>query len=115
MATSTVDSRSPFRFPNVWVIVLGGFTVAIIAAGFWFDTVVHSALPQLDGNLTVAGLTAPVVVTRDSHGVPTIQAANLEDLFFAQGYVTAADRWFQMDSMRRFAAGELSQIVGEGN
>ena len=47
------------------------------------------------------------------HGVPTIEAASLEDLFFAQGYVTAQDRLWQMDVMRRFASGELSEILGE--
>src|SRR6202163_2323410 len=74
--------------------------------------VAHSALPQLDGRLQISGLTAPVTVTRDSHGVPTIDAASLEDLFFAQGYVTAQDRLWQMDIMRRAAAGELSEIIG---
>ena len=71
------------------------------------------ALPQLDGRLQVKGLSAAVKVTRDSHGVPAIEAATLEDLFFAQGYVTAQDRLWQMDVMRRFGAGELSEILGE--
>jgi penicillin G amidase len=75
--------------------------------------IAHSALPQLDGNLAVRGLSAPVKVTRDGHGVPAIEAANLEDLFLAQGYVTAQDRLWQMDVMRRFGAGELSEILGE--
>ena len=59
------------------------------------------------------GSAAPVTVTRDSHGVPTIEAARLDDLFFAQGYVTAQDRLWQMDVMRRFGGGELSEILGE--
>ena len=58
------------------------------------------------------GLTAPVKVIRDGHGAPVIDAANLNDLFFAQGYVTAQERLFQMDGMRRFAAGELSEVFG---
>jgi penicillin G amidase len=74
---------------------------------------VHAALPQLDGNLPVQGLSAAVKVTRDQHGVPTIEAPGLEDLFFAQGYVTAQDRLWQMDVMRRFGAGELSEILGD--
>jgi penicillin amidase len=85
--------------------------VAAVVAFAYF--VARSALPQLDGNLTVKGLSAPVKVTRDSHGVPAIEAATLEDLFLAQGYVTAQDRLWQMDIMRRFAAGELSEILGE--
>ncbi|MGB8582482.1 MAG: penicillin acylase family protein [Candidatus Sulfotelmatobacter sp.] len=75
--------------------------------------IARSALPQLDGSLSVKGLSAPVSVTRDAHGVPAIEAANLDDLFFAQGYVTAQDRLWQMDVMRRFGSGELSEILGE--
>ncbi len=60
----------------------------------------------------MAGLSAPVTVVRDVHGAPTIDAANFDDLFFAQGYVTAQDRLFQMDGMRRFAAGELAEVFG---
>ena len=74
----------------------------------------HAALPLLDGRLQMRGLTAPVTVTRDSHGVPTIEAATMEDLFFAQGYVTAQDRMWQMDVMRRLGSGELSEILGPG-
>src|ERR1700677_760603 len=73
----------------------------------------RSALPQLDGKITVHGLSSPVNVRRDRHGVPAIEAQNLQDLFFAQGYVTAQDRLWQMDVMRRFGAGELSEILGE--
>jgi penicillin amidase len=73
---------------------------------------VRSALPQLNGTIGVAGLSSPVKVIRDGHGVPTIDAGNLTDLFFAQGYVTAQDRLWQMDVMRRFGAGELSEILG---
>ena len=72
----------------------------------------ESALPQIDGSLAVSGLSAPVTVVRDARGTPTIHAASVEDLIFAQGYVTAQDRLFQMDSLRRHAAGELSEILG---
>lgn len=79
----------------------------------WAYSIGHSALPQLDGRLQVSGLAAPVTVVRDSHGVPTIRAANLDDLFLAQGFVTAQDRLWQMDMMRRYGSGELSEILGE--
>src|SRR3984885_1918132 len=88
------------------VLLLGG----TIAYAYFVG---RSALPQLDGNLPAKGLSAPVKVTRDAHGVPRIEAASLEDLFFAQGYVTAQDRLWQMDVMRRFGGGELSEILGE--
>src|SRR5581483_8585652 len=68
---------------------------------------------KIDGTVAVSGLSAPVRVTRDGHGIPTIEATTTDDLFFAQGYVTAQDRLFQMDLMRRAAAGEVSEIVGE--
>jgi penicillin amidase len=83
-----------------------------LTAVLWLFSVARSALPQLDGKLKVSGLSAPVTVTRDAHGVPAIHAERLDDLFFAQGYVTASDRLFQMDGMRRFAAGELAEILG---
>ena len=59
------------------------------------------------------GISSKVRVVRDGQGVPTIEAATLEDLFFAQGYVTAQDRLWQMDILRRAAAGELSEVIGE--
>lgn len=61
----------------------------------------------------VGGLSAPVTVIRDGRGVPTIVASSYDDLYFAQGYVTAQDRLWQMDIMRRAAAGELSEVVGD--
>jgi len=95
----------------LWLLLF----LALMAAGVvgYAYFIARSALPQLDGTLRVKGLSAAVKVTRDSHGVPAIEAASLEDLFFAQGYVTAQDRLWQMDVMRRFAAGELSEILGE--
>jgi penicillin G amidase len=103
--------RSPALRILFWLVCL---IVAILmgVAGYAY-LVARSALPQLDGRLQVNGLSAPVTVTRDNHGVPTIEAKSLEDLFFAQGYITAQDRLWQMDVMRRFGAGELSEILGE--
>jgi penicillin G amidase len=79
----------------------------------WLYSIARSALPQLDGKIIVPGLSSPVKVIRDTHGIPTIDAGNLDDLFFAQGYVTAQDRLWQMDLLRRYAAGELSEILGK--
>jgi len=115
MATTTTpvtargSSRRIRRIAALFLLVL--FFVALGALA-WLYSIAHSALPQLDGDLKVAGLSAKVTVSRDQHGVPTIDAANFDDLFFAQGYVTAQDRLWQMDIMRRFAAGEISEILG---
>jgi penicillin amidase len=101
---------------RIWRI-LGRVLVVILflalATAAWLTTIARSALPELDGAISVPGISGPVSVIRDGHGVPTIEAATLDNLFFAQGYVTAQDRLFQMDLMRRAAAGELSEIVGD--
>ena len=103
--------RTPISRILLWLL-LAVLTLLAAAVGYAYY-VAHSALPQLDGRLQANGLEAPVTVTRDSHGVPTIEAATLGDLFFAQGYVTAQDRLWQMDIMRRFGSGELSEILGD--
>jgi penicillin amidase len=110
-----IQTPTARRFPVLRVVLwllLAVLLLLACAVGYAYH-VAHSALPQLDGELRVAGLSALVTVTRDTHGVPTIEAATLEDLFFAQGYVTAQDRLWKMDVMRRFAGGELSEILGE--
>ena len=73
----------------------------------------RARLPQTEGTLTLPGLAAPVEIIRDRWGVPHIYAQNLPDLFFAQGFVHAQDRLFQMDLNRRTAAGRLSELFGE--
>lgn len=70
-------------------------------------------LPELDGSLQMPGLSKPVKVYRDKWGVPHIYAENMNDLAFAQAYVHAQDRLWQMDIQRRVARGQLSEIVGK--
>ncbi len=103
--------RSPLLRIVFWLLVV--IVAVLVCALVYAYHVAHSALPQLDGRVSMRGLAAPVKVTRDDHGVPTIEAASLEDLFFAQGFVTAQDRLWQMDMMRRVASGELSEILGD--
>ena len=96
--------------------VISLFVVTLLVAagaGIWLYWRVHSCLPQLDGTLKVDGLSAPVTVLRDARGVPHLRAQSVEDAVFAQGYVTAQDRLWQMDLSRRLAFGELSEIFGE--
>jgi penicillin G amidase len=83
-------------------------------AGFvlWLRAGTKAALPVLDGDIHLAGLSAPVNVIRDTHGVPHIQAATQDDMLVAQGYVTAQDRLWQMDAYRRNADGNLAEIMG---
>jgi penicillin amidase len=71
------------------------------------------ALFPLEGSLVVEGLEAPVTVTRDHLGLPTIEAASLGDLWFAQGFVAAGERLAQIDLTLRSATGRLSELFGE--
>ncbi|PAW66151.1 MAG: hypothetical protein B9S34_08730 [Opitutia bacterium Tous-C1TDCM] len=86
--------------------------VAVLAAG-WFYWRFRASLPQLDGTAAVAGLGAGVTVTRDALGVPTVRGADRRDVTRALGWLHAQDRFFQMDLLRRSAAGELSALFGE--
>src|SRR5271163_3501108 len=86
--------------------------VGTAASVAWLKQAMRDQLPLLDGQLQLPGLTAPVLVRRDVHGIPHIQAATMDDLLEAQGFVVAQDRLWQMDMARRFAAGELAELLG---
>jgi penicillin G amidase len=118
MQAASLTQSSSFRpaktrLRRTLLLVLIAVVALIGSAAVMLIGYIHSPLPPLDGTISVKGLSGPVSVTRDRHGVPTIDAANLRDLFFAQGYITAQDRLFQMDILRRAASGELSEIVGK--
>src|SRR5712671_5516364 len=72
----------------------------------------NAVLAQLDGDLALPGLEAPVEILRDRWGIAHIYAGNTDDLFFAQGFVAAQDRLFQMDMWRRQAVGEMAEVLG---
>jgi penicillin amidase len=71
-----------------------------------------SAVAQTGGKITLPGLKSEVTVRRDGRGIPYIEAKDDSDLYFAQGYITASDRLWQMDLMRRLARGETAEIFG---
>lgn len=89
--------------------LVGLLVLALVGLGLWTGR----PLPVTSGELHLQGLTAAVSVSRDPEGVPHLVATNDHDLYFAQGYVTAQDRLFQMDLSRRQASGQLSEVVGE--
>ncbi|HEX9058260.1 MAG TPA: penicillin acylase family protein [Ktedonobacterales bacterium] len=95
-----------------WALLI--LIVLIPAAAGGSVLYVQRTLPQTSGTLSVTGLDRSVSVVRDRWGVPYITAATEHDLFFAQGYVTAQDRLFQMDVNRRTAEGRLAEIFGRG-
>jgi penicillin G amidase len=92
--------------------VCAAVAVLLLAALALAYGVLRASLPPLDGTLHVRGLGAPVSITRDARGVPTITAANRIDLAFATGFAHAQDRFFEMDLSRRLAAGELAELFG---
>ncbi len=93
--------------------VVAGLVVLVLVVGVAVATIViRRPLPQTAGTLSLAGLNADATVTRDDRGVPYISASTSEDLFRAQGYVQAQDRFFEMDYRRHVTAGRLSELVG---
>lgn len=92
---------------------LGLLVVAGGGAGLWLRERIEDNLPRVEGQLPVAGLAAPATVERDALGVPVIRATSRADAAFATGFVHAQDRFFQMDLLRRRAAGELAALLGD--
>lgn len=91
------------------VVLFGGGLVVVLAAAF---ILLWASRPVLEGERTLRGLGASVVVTRDTQGVPTVIARNRLDLARATGFLHAQERFFQMDLARRGGAGELAALVG---
>jgi len=101
---------------------IGVIILAVLAGAFGTyyvksyipNTVAPKSFPQTDGELQITGLDGPVDIYRDGMGIPHIYATTLHDLFFAQGYVHAQDRFWQMDFWRHIGSGRLSEMFGEG-
>ena len=113
--------RKRRRWPKFLFWSVAGLLISVLMSAtvgvVWLRSAAKAALPVLDGDvrlagLSVAGVSAAVTVRRDLHGVPHIDAQTQDDLFVAQGYVTAQDRLWQMDAFRRNASGELAEILG---
>jgi penicillin amidase len=85
----------------------------VLAAAAAIYVLAKRAEPAYNGKLVLAGLTAPVTVDYGPHAIPSLQAENLEDMLFAQGFVTASERMWQMDLLRRAASGRLAALFGE--
>ncbi|MEI7845736.1 MAG: penicillin acylase family protein [Chloroflexota bacterium] len=93
------------------LVVLVGLAVLGGVAG---NAVVRASFPQTSGEIKLVGLTGPVRVVRDNMGIPHIYAGSPHDLFMAQGYVHAQDRFWQMDFWRHIGSGRLSEMFGKG-
>ncbi len=104
----------------IFKVLLIVFALLIILVGavlYYFNSylpkqVAKISFPQTDGEILLTGLDAPVEIYRDSMGIPQIYAATTHDLFFAQGYVHAQERFWQMDTWRHIGSGTLTEMVG---
>jgi penicillin amidase len=103
------------RQPLLLALLAAAFSLSVFGLSAWPSRIIsaQSAAPRDASTLRLAGLRERVVVRRDERGVPYIEAANEADLYFAQGYVTASDRLWQMDLLRRTARGELAELFGK--
>ncbi len=99
-----VTLRVLLAFAAIVVIAVAAYVVNVIGG-------MH-ARARIDGTIAGLNVTAPVQILRDDRGIPHIRAANEHDLFFAQGYVEGQDRLFQLDLLRRFVYGTLSEVLG---
>src|ERR1044071_8810499 len=107
----------PFLLRGLSVIVI--FALIVIAAGAYYfksylpNTVAPKSFPKIDGEIQLAGLDAPVDIYRDQLGIPHIYATTQHDLFFAEGYVHAQDRFWQMDFYRHVGEGRIAEMFGK--
>jgi len=120
----------PLPTPPHWVKNVGSmlrsairvalFIACLLAMGMSFglsglgSLMIAPTLPQTTGTLSLAGLHHPVTIVRDRYGVPHLYASDAHDLAEAQGFVTASDRYFQMDGAWRLATGHLAEAYGAG-
>ena len=85
----------------------------VLGAGIYVYAAVDDSFPQTDGEITLGELDGPVDIYRDQAGIPHIYASTEHDLFFAEGYIHAQDRFWQMDFQRHASAGRLSEMLGD--
>ena len=114
--TGLASSRYGDRV-RTWVRVLLviGLILSLVVVGVvgYGVHLVRASFPQVDGQVELVGLDSEAEVFRDDLGIPTIYADGLDDLFFAQGFVHAQDRFWEMDVRRHITAGRLSEMFGE--
>ena len=92
--------------------VIAGVVVLATAAALFLVWTVQRSFPQTSGDLALTGLQAQVTVQRDDRGIPTVTADNSHDLFFAQGFVHAQDRFWEMDFRRHVTSGRVAELFG---
>jgi penicillin amidase len=93
--------------------MIGILLVLLLIVAVSGYSAVKRPFPTTDGTITLNGLQDEVQIQRDAYGIPHIYASNQDDLFFAQGYITAQDRFWQMEFWRHIGMGRISEIAGE--
>ncbi len=117
-SSETGSTAAPRRRRTLRVLawtagILGLVLILLLGSVATFATyTIRRSFPQVSGSITLPGLSAPVQVVRDGLGVPTIYADTLADLSFAQGFVHAQDRFWEMDVRRHITSGRLSEMFG---
>ncbi len=105
--------RHVLHVPRAFVVFLAASALLLLAGGIGLRLSLVRSLPALDGEVTIDALEATVTIERDTLGVPTIRGANRLDVARGLGFAHAQDRFFQMDMVRRQAAGELAELLGK--
>lgn len=119
MMTDSQESAAPSRLPlgvrigRIAFLVVAAVVVIAVAAAFFVTWTIQRSFPQTEGSIELDGLAAAVTVQRDDRGIPTITADSTDDLFYAQGFVHAQDRFFEMDFRRHVTAGRVAEMFGE--
>lgn len=113
-STASVPRRAiGRRIGRIAFGVVAGLIVIAVAAAFFVVWTIQRSFPQASGEIELDGLTAEVSVQRDAQGIPTITADSSHDLFYAQGFVHAQDRFFEMDFRRHVTSGRVAEMFGE--
>ena len=109
--TATPGRRS--RAFTVFLSIVAVFVVVVLIGGGFVVWTVQRSFPQLAGEISVPGLDGEVSVLRDDAGIPTLEAESAHDLYLAQGFVHAQDRFWEMDFRRHVTSGRLSELFGD--
>lgn len=101
-----------------WILIVVCIVAGILVVGggsgyLWFQHILKRSLPELNGEVSVKGISGEVKIIRDTYGVPHIYAGNETDLFFGFGYAVAQDRLWQIDFFRHLGQGRLSELFGK--
>jgi penicillin amidase len=117
MSDAEAPSDGPKQSRTWWKVLLGVLAavllIVVVGTAVFMRVSVRRAFPDVDGEVNIAGLDASVEVVRDDMGIPHIYASTPHDLFVAQGYVHAQERFWQMDVWRHIGSGRLSEMFGD--